>query len=114
LKQLKDELLKGYNGEFVKAAVSTGIKELKISDAIWAILNNAPIKTQNDSIQGMRLAQALVKAQDSGIIEMEDGVHDWLKPLAEQVTPSIFRVNGSIVYELIKEGFIKGESPKKT
>lgn len=87
--------------------------ELKVVNVFWIILNNAPLKTQNDSIQGMRLAEALDKAKDNGVIEIEEGVHDWIKPIAEQLTPQIFRLNGNNIYLLIKEGFDKPKQSKE-
>jgi len=110
-KKFKNEVVKGYNGTPIKIPVNEKeTKELNLESALWIVLNNSPIKTMNDSIQGMRLAKALDEAKDKDIIEIEEGVHDWLKPLAEQVCPQLFRVNGSLVYDLIKEGFIKPEA----
>ncbi len=87
------------------------------ADMFEYILGNALIKTQNDSIQGTRLYNALEKARnDKGnageFIEIEDGLHDWFKPIAEQMTPVLFRLNGNIVYEFIREGFEKAVAPK--
>ena len=113
IKRFKDTTVPDYKGEPIKVFKpgNTEPQELTLKQIIWLILNNAPLQTQNDSIQGMRLAQALDDAKD-GYIEFADGVHDWLKPIAEKVTPSLFRVNGNLVYQYICEGFEKSHQPK--
>jgi hypothetical protein len=114
MKVFKNQSIKGYNGEVIKVRVNPEtVEDLNLHKVFWSILNNSPIKSQNDSIQGMRLAQALDKAKDSDTIELEDGTHDWIKPIAEQQTPSLFRLNGHLIYELIKEGFEKPNEPVK-
>ena len=119
MKKFQNEVVKGWDGKPLKSRVQGADgqvaeeKELKLENVLWIILNNAPLKTQNDSIQGQRLAKALDKAKDNGVIEMEEGVHDWIKPIAEQLTPGLFRINGNNVYELIKEGFEKEKQPKE-
>ena len=100
----------GYNNKPVNVQINEkgDTRILTWVEAFQFILNNAPLKTQQDSINGMRLQLALDKAKENGNnIEIEEGVHDWLKPIAEQFTPLIFRVNGNIIYEHIKEGFDK-------
>jgi len=79
-----------------------------------AILNIVELKTMDDSIQGGRLADAIDEAEGKDEIVIGEGVYDWLKRKLEvvdregyQICPRIFRVNGSIVNEFIKEGFIK-------
>lgn len=119
MKVFKNTVLTGYDGKPIKLPFRENeedkleFKEAKLDFVLRIILNNAPISTQNDSIQGMRLAQALdeVKEKKAKAIVLEDGVHDWLKPIAEKLTPQLFRVNGSIVYEHIKEGFEKVQQP---
>ena len=113
-KGFKNIVLKGYNGESLKMGVRENegdpleLKEARLDFVMRVILNNAPLQTQQDSINGMRLAQALDKAKNGAeTIELEDGVHDWLKPIAEKITPSIFRVNGNLIYKHICEGFEK-------
>ncbi len=113
-KVFKNVVLNGYNGEPMRMAVRENdndlpeFKEAKLDLVMRIILNNAPLQTQQDSINGMRLAQALDKAKNgAATIELEDGVHDWLKPVAEKLTPTIFRVNGNLVYKHICEGFEK-------
>ncbi|KKN23713.1 hypothetical protein LCGC14_0902140 [marine sediment metagenome] len=113
-KVFKNIVLNGYNGEPMRMAVRENdgdpieLKEAKLDSVMRIILNNAPLQTQQDSINGMRLAMALDKAKNgAATIEIEDGVHDWLKPVAEKLTPSIFRVNGNLVYKHICEGFEK-------
>ena len=88
--------------------------EVSVINVMWTILNNAPLKTQDDSIQGARLAEALTKAKDTDVIELEEGVHDWLKPIAEKLTPQLFRINGNVIYKFILEGFEKPHDPEKT
>lgn len=111
-KKFKDTTVPDYKGEAIKILKpnETEPEELTLKQMMWLILNNAPLKTQDDSIQGQRLAKALDTAKDGGIIEMEEGTHDWLKPIAEKVTPQLFRVNGNLVYKHICEGF---EKPKE-
>jgi|TARA_Y100000310_G_C20686741_1_gene819490 hypothetical protein len=110
MKVLKNVPIRSYKGEPLKVKRINGNDEIidegevRLSDALWAILNNAPINTQNDSIQGIRLAKALDKASSNGTIELEDGVHDWITPIAETLTVTLFRLNGSIIYDLIKDG----------
>ena len=82
-------------------------------DIFLIILNNSPIKTQNDCIQGARLYQAIESGKGKEFIELEEGVHDWFKPIAEQFTPVVFRINGNIVYKFICEGFEKPKESKK-
>lgn len=114
-KIFKNVVVKGYDGKPIVINLEEGKKELTVVMAMRAVLNNAPLKTQQDSINGARLATALDEADDNGEIAIEEGTHDWLKPIAEQLTPQIFRVNGHIIYELIKEGFEKAvkKSPEK-
>ena len=83
-----------------------------------AILNRVQFKVNNDSIQGNRLADAIDEAEGKDTIEIGEGVYDWLiEKLKDvdregyQVCPFIFRVNGSIVYEFIKDGFNKPHQP---
>lgn len=118
MKVFKNTVVLGYNGKPVMLPVGTAapgkepeMKVAMLTNIFWLILNNAPIQTQQDSIQGQRLATALDAAKDT--IEVEEGVHDWLKPLAEKVTPQLFRVNGNTIYKLIKEGFEKPNKPKE-
>jgi len=88
-----------------------------------AILNVVELKTMDDSIQGGRLADAIDEAEGKDEIVIGEGVYDWLKQKLEvvdregyQICPRIFRVNGSIVNEFIKEGHEKPHQPsgKKT
>lgn len=116
-KVFKNTAVLGYNGKPIMlptGAVSGEepvMKMAKLTNIFWLILNNAPIQTQQDSINGQRLAQALDAAKDT--IELEEGVHDWIKPIAEKVTPQLFRVNGNTVYKHICEGFEKPHKPKE-
>ena len=112
-KKFKDTVVLDYKGEPIKILKpgDTEPVELTLKQIFWVLLNNAPLQTQNDSIQGMRLAQALDTSKD-GVIEIEEGVHDWLKPITEKVTPQLFRVNGNLVYKYICEGFEKPHSER--
>ncbi|KKN38047.1 hypothetical protein LCGC14_0757590 [marine sediment metagenome] len=111
-KVFKNIVLDGYDGKPMKGPEDVG--ELYLVHVMRVILNNAPLQTQQDSINGMRLAQAL-DAVKNGVeaIELEEGVHDWLKPIAEKLTPALFRVNGNIVYKHICDGFEKAHQPKE-
>lgn len=113
-KVFKNGAVPGYDGKPVKIVEpgKTEPSELKLTQILWLILNNAEIRTQQDSIQGKRLAEALDAAK--GTIEMEDGVHDWLKPQAEKLTPILFRISGNDVYKHICEGYEKPHQPKDT
>lgn len=119
MKVFKNTVVLGYNGKPIMLPIGgtpapgeqPAMKIAKLTNIFWLILNNAPIQTQQDSINGQRLAQALDAAKDT--IEVEEGVHDWLKPIAEKVTPTLFRVNGNTVYRLVCEGFEKPHKPKE-
>lgn len=112
-KKFKDATIPDYKGESIKIQKPGEEPEaLTLKQILWLILNNAPLQTQNDSIQGQRLAEAL-DGSKNGVIEFEDGVHDWIKPIAEKVTPALFRVNGNLVYKHICEGFEKPHQPKE-
>ena len=85
-----------------------------------AVLNGLELKTMDDSIQGKRLADAIDEAEDKDVIVIGEGVYDWLKKKLEvvnrdgyQICPLLFRVNGEIVYDFIKEGFEKPHQPSK-
>lgn len=117
MKIFKNTIIKGYDGKSIPLQeLKDGKTEIIGATSLhifYAILNLSPIQTQNDSIQGMRMALALDKVKDKGgNIELEDGIHDWLKPLAEKLTPQLFRVNGNIVYQYVCEGFEKQKQPK--
>ena len=112
-KHFPNDGIAGYNGkDKIKIPVSQagGMSE-ETRHIFLAILNNSEFKTMDDSIQGNRLATAIDEAEGKDEIVIGEGVHDWLKKRAEQVCPAIFRVNGSIVYEFVKEGFEKPHAP---
>ena len=117
MKVFKNAVLTGYDGKPIKLPFrenegdSLEFRDGRLDFVLRIILNNAPIAAQNDSIQGMRLAQALDEAKDKKAIVLEEGIHDWLKPIAEKLTPQLFRVNGNIVYKHISEGFEKVQQP---
>lgn len=112
-KVFKNTTIRGFKDKIIQLPVRKGdtdeveLVDAKFAELLMVILNNAPIQTQNDSIQGMRLATAIESANKT--IEFEDATYDWLKPIAEKVTPQLFRINGNIVYKHICEGF---EPPK--
>lgn len=103
-----------YNGkDLIKIPISqAGGMSTETRHIFLAIMSNAEFKTIDDSIQGNRLANDIDAAEGKDEIVLEDGVHDWLKRKAEQVCPALFRVNGEIVYEFVKEGFTKPHQPK--
>lgn len=113
-KIFKNQVILGYNGKPLSVVINEqgDKKDMPLEIALQAILNNAPLKTMQDSINGMRLQQALDKARAGGDIVLEEGTHDWLKPIAESLCPQLFRINASLIFELIKEGFEKAEQPK--
>ncbi len=104
----------GYNGKDLvnipmdlRGTISTETRHIFLS-----ILNNVDFKTNDDSIQGNRLANSIDEAEDKDIIEIGEGVYDWLqKKLKEtnregrEVCPFLFRVNGNEVTKFIKDGF---------
>lgn len=104
----------GYNGkDKIKIPISqAGEMSTETRHIFMAIMNNAEFKTMDDSIQGNRLANAIDEAEGKDFIEIGEGVYDWLKKKAEQVCPNLFRVNGSIVYEFVKEKFEKPHQPQ--
>lgn len=114
-KVFKNCPIQGFGGENIKipqqkkGSNEVEVVDAKLTEILTIILNDAPLRTQDDSIQGFRLAEAIEAARDKKTIEIEDGVHDWLKPIAEQLTPMLFRINGNIVYKHICEGFDKPE-----
>lgn len=116
MKTFSNKPLKAYNGEEIKVPMKDG-ESVELSTEfrhiLLLILNNCEMRAMDDSIQGVMLAQAIDSAKGKRTLEMEEGVHKWLKKKAEQVCPSIFRVNGEIVYEFIKEGFEKVHQPEK-
>ena len=114
MKIFKNTAIIGYNGKLIEIPINEqgGKKDVTVEMALQIILNSAPLKTMQDSINGMRLQVALDKAKDATeTIELEEGTHDWIKPIAESLCPQIFRINGSLVYEVIKEGFEKAKQP---
>ena len=104
----------GYNGkDKIKIPISqAGEMSTETRHIFLAIINNAEFRTLDDSIQGNRLANAIDEAEGKDVIEIGEGVYDWLKRKAEAVCPTIFRVNGSIVFEFIQEGYKKPYQPK--
>lgn len=113
--------LLGYNGkDKIKIPISqAGEMSTETRHIFLVVLNASELKVQDDSIQGKRLADAIDEAEGKDEIVIGEGVYDWLKRKLEvvdregyQVCPRLFRVNGEIVYEFIKEGFEKPHQPK--
>ena len=88
------------------------VGDMRVLDAMLHISNTFPCKTLDDSTKKRSLKQALLASVRTGKIELEPEVFKWLKTASEQVCPAVFRVNGSIVYEFVKEGFAKSHEPK--
>jgi hypothetical protein len=109
MKRFNNEIVKGYNGKPIMWNIDGKTEELMTLNAFYLVLNGCKMLTQKDSIEGAKLALALDKSKDEEQIEVEESTHDWFKLMAEKLTPSIFGVNGNVVYLLIKEGFIKDE-----
>ena len=108
--------IKNYQGkDYLRIPVSqSGEISTETRHIFQAILNSMELKTMDDSIQGMRLQEAIDEAEGKDLIEIGEGVFDWLKKKLEavnregfQLLPVLFRINGSIVREFIKEGFDK-------
>ena len=112
-RHFSNEGITGYNDkDKIKIPITqAGELSTQTRHVFQAILNSAEFKTMDDAVQGNRLANAIDAAEDKDEVVLEEGVHDWLKKKAEQVCPAIFRVNGSIVYEFIKDGFKKPHQP---
>ena len=119
-KVFRNVLLKSYDGKTIQTAEKKGdsdeikLVDTKLLSVFYIILNGSPIQTMNDSIQGMRLAEALDAAKkNGGNIEIEEEPYTWLKSIAEKVLPPVFRINASIVYKHICEEFEKPSEPVK-
>tara|TARA_Y100000310_G_scaffold324990_1_gene387718 strand:+ start:13856 stop:14269 length:414 start_codon:yes stop_codon:yes gene_type:complete len=89
--------------------------DAKLYNILAVILNNTPIKTMPDSIQGGRLADVLeeVEKKKLAFIEIEEGVHDWLKPIVKEIAPPIFRLGAQYIYDHICGGFEKEHQPER-
>lgn len=83
-----------------------------VRDVMNLVASNAPYKTIEDSKEGRRVAEALEEAKKSGVIELDQGSHNWLKKASETICPQIFRINGEIVHDLIAEGYKRENEPK--
>lgn len=84
------------------------------ADIFLYIMNNVPFRTNDDAIQGGRLYIAIKEAKKAkaAYLEIEDGVHDWLKIIAKDSSAQLYRVNGDIVYRFVMEGFEKAHEPQ--
>ena len=116
----------GRGNEKIKIPLSQdGEVSTETRHVFLAILNNVQFRTSEDSIQGTRLADAIDEAKGKDIIEIGEGVHDWLTkrinetiksqmfPEGYQICPFIFRVNGEKVSEFIKSGYEKSHLSKE-
>lgn len=114
MKTFSNAPIKDRKGEDIKIPMGDGkVPSTEFCHALRFILNNASFQSQNDSIQGARLADAIDNAEGKEVVEMEEGVYDWLVIVAETVTPTLFRISGNIVYKFICEGFEKAPEPAK-
>ncbi len=103
-----------YNGkDKIKVQLGAGTSE-ETRHIFSAIMNTVDFKTNDDSIQGFRLANAIDEAEGKDVIVIGEGVYDWLKkklPEANregrEVLPALFRQNGDLVNEFIKNGYEK-------
>ena len=111
----------GYNGkDKIKIPIDqAGKMSTETRHIFLVILNASELKTQDDSIQGNRLATAIDEAEGKDEIVIGEGVYDWLKKKMDavnrdgyQVCPMLFRVNGEIVYEFVKDGYKKPQESK--
>ncbi len=100
--------------DLLKIPIAQGELSTETRHVFLAILNNTEIKTNDDSIQSVRFAIAIDEAEGQDAVELGEGVYDWLKKKLDatdkegyQLCPRLFRVNGSVVYEFIKDGYDK-------
>jgi len=114
--------VRGYNGkDLIKIPITqAGEMSTETRHIFLAVLNSSELKTIDDSVQGNRLATAIDEAEGKDEIEIGEGVYDWLRKKLEavdregyQVCPRLFRVNGEIVNEFIKNGYEKPHQPKR-
>ena len=111
----------GRNGkDLIKLPITqkTGELSTEVRHIFLVIMNEFSFRTLDDSIQGGRLADAIDEAEDKDTIVLGEGVYDWvIKKMVEtnkegnQILPYMFRVNGSVVHEFIKDGFNKPHEP---
>ena len=118
-KRFKNTKLKDDEGNIISIPIrdaDTGKVErveYVFADMLRLIWSQIPCKTLVDSRNGNLLIKAIEKAKDKPFVEIEEGCHDWLKPLAEAVIPPIFREKGDFIYAYIKEGFEKPHQPQE-
>lgn len=112
MKVFKNVEIMSWTGEAIGITTDGKVQDAKLLDHLTLILIGAPFQTQEDSKEGRLLAEALKEAEGKDTISIEESTHTWLKAVAEKVTPAIYRTNGNIVYEHIKEGFEK-DNPKE-
>lgn len=111
MKTFKNVEIFGWTGVAIGIIRDGKREDATLLDHLNLILANAPFQTQQDCKEGRRLGEALEKVKDKDVIEIEESTHDWLKKIAEQITPPLYRTNGNIIYEHIKEGFEKLYQP---
>ena len=109
-----------YNGkDLLRIPVSvSGEISTETRHVFMAIYNNLSIKTNDDQAQAYRFIKAFDEAEGKDFVEIGEGVYDWLKKKLEEpdregflVCPKLFRHNGGVVSEFIKEGFEKPHQP---
>ena len=113
MKVFKNVKLIGWTGEAIGITRDGKVEDAKLLEHLTLILLGAPFQTQVDSKEGRLLAEALREAEGKDTISIEESTHTWLKTVAEKIAPAIYRTNGNIVYEHIKEGFEKPHQPKE-
>lgn len=110
MKKFNNDVVKGYNGKSIVWKIDGKDQELTLVNVLYAIMNSYNVTTQKDSVECANVSRVLDKViEDGGVIELEDTTHYWLSQVAEKVTPSVFKVNGNVVYLTIKDGWIKEE-----
>lgn len=108
MKRFKNTTITDERGKLVDVVMPDGVKALTVKEIFWLILNNAPYQSQQDSINGMKLATALDHADEYVIIAEED-VYEWLKSVSQRVTPPLFKLLGNTIYRHICNGYEKEE-----
>ena len=117
MKKFNNDVVKGYNGKPIVWRIEGKDQELTLANVMYAIMNSYNLATQKDSVECANVSRVLDKvvAGEEPLIELEDTTHYWLSQVAEKVTPSVFKVNGNVVYLAIRDGWIKEEkeTPKR-
>jgi len=125
LKKYKNGSIKGRKGN-VKITFDTEGKtetrDITAKEVFDLIMSQVKITTLNDSLQGIRILDALDEATKTGYIEIEEGCHDWLKPKLTftgkdgekaNLCSAIFRYDGNEINDFILEGYEKPKQSKE-